>query len=138
MTPPVIKNSWDMDDSLCFLTTPQDQIKILCSIIFRTECTHLIQNCSFYNKNMTDIIILSEPEQIKIRFEIRLKIMFSIHADLIFICIDHISIFLSDRFYNMKKCIRCKNIIMITEHDIIAHRKPDSCIGIFGNPFVFF
>ena len=39
---------------------------------------------------MTDIIILAKTEQIIIRLEIRLKIMFAIHTDFIFVCVDHI------------------------------------------------
>ena len=138
MTSPVIKDSWNMNNPFRLLAAAKDQVKILCSVIFPAKCSCLIQNRSFYHENMTDIIILSESEQVKIRFKVWLKVMLSIHTDLIFIRIDRICFFLSDRLYNMKKCIRRKNIIVIAEHDILSHCKLNGCICIFGNTFVFF
>ena len=56
--------------------------------------------------------------------------MLSVHADFIFICVDHICFLLGDGLHNMKQSIRCHHIIVVAEHDIIPHRLLDGCIGI--------
>ena len=138
MGTPVVKDSRHMDNLFCLLTAAENQVKVLCTVIFRTEGSHLFQKLFFHCKDMADIIVLTQTEKIEIRLKVWFEIMFAVHADFIFVRVYHICFLLCDGFYNMEQCIRCQHIIMVAEHDIISHCQFDGCIGVLGNSLILF
>ena len=69
---------------------------------------------------MADIIIIPETEQVEIRFKMRIKIMLSVHADLILICVYYICILIVNGLYNFKQRVRLQNIVMVAEHQVFS------------------
>ena len=138
MTAPVIQNLWNMDNFFRLFAAAENKIKILGSVKFFPEISRLLCHLSFYCKNMTDIIIIPETEQIKIRFKMRIKIMLSVHADLVLICVNHISILIINCLYNLKQRIWLQSIVMITEHQVFPSGKLHGLIGVHRNTTVGF
>ena len=86
---------------------------------------------------MTNIIHAAKQIRIIIRFKVWIKIFFSIHADLIFIRIQHINGFiLIQRLCKFEKCFWRYNIIMINQYDIIPLHKCQCLIRIARNSFI--
>src|SRR5699024_11552637 len=110
-----------MNDLFGFLTASQDQIKVLGAVILMSEFTCLFQKRTLYGKNMTDVIAASQKVDIVIRLKAGIKIVFSVHGDFIFICINNICVpVFVDGFYNLKKCVPGHYIVMIRQHNIFS------------------
>ena len=87
---------------------------------------------------MTDIVVFPQTEQVKVRFEIRVKVMPAVHADLILIGIKHIGTCIVDRFDDLIESIRFQGVIVIAEHKILACCQRDRLICVDGDPAILF
>ena len=138
MTAPVIQNPGNMDDLLCLFTAAENKIKILGSVKFFPEISRQLCHLSLYHKNMADIIIIPETEQVEIRFKMRIKIMLSVHADLVLICVYYICILIVNGLYDLKQRVRLQSIVMVAEHQVFSSGKLHGLIGVHRNPAVGF
>ena len=137
MCTPVIHNFRHMYYFSCFLHTAENKIIILRSVKFFTESTHFFHQLTSGNKKVTDIVIRTKQVNIKIRLQMRLEMLIQLCSHLIFVCINHISIFmLVQRIHNLKKCIRRKKIIMVQKSHKFSCCHGKCCICILGNSFI--
>ncbi len=75
MRPPVIKDFRHMSDLAGFLYTTKNKIMILRTVKFLPESAGFTYNRLSGNKKMTDIVIGTQKVQIKIRLQMRLKML---------------------------------------------------------------
>ena len=71
----MVQDSWNVDDIFTKLSTAENEIIILCAVIFRVKPFHLLKYRSFYYKEMTDVVVGTEKIQVKVRFEMRLEML---------------------------------------------------------------
>ena len=62
--------------------------------------------------------------------------LFSIHTDLIFICIDHVCFLLSDCLNHTEKSIRRRYCLLIRKQYIISHCQFQCCIQILRDSLI--
>ena len=87
MTSPMIENFRYMIDFLRFhrFDAAENEVIILCPIIFFAEHTYLINDFSVHHKQVTDIVYRTEQIRIIVRLEMRLEKLMSVHRHFILI-----------------------------------------------------
>ena len=128
-----------MSDLAGLLYTAKNKIMILRTVKFLSESAGFTYNRLSGNKKMTDIIIGTQKVQIKIRLQMRLKMLAQICSHLIFIRINSVQFrifFQSKR--DLIKCIWCKQIIMIQNSGKLTFRHCKCCICVPCNSKILF
>ena len=139
MASPVIENLRNMRDLCCLLTAPQNKVEILRSVEIFAETANLVENCLAHHKDMTDIVDRAKEVKVKVRFKIRGKIHGRVAVYLILVGVDDIGgwILVQDG-YHLVQCIDCNQIVVVTQHYIIAVCHSNCCIRISSNSLVLF
>ncbi len=140
MDSPVIDNSRNMINMFlsCFLAQTKNKLEILSSIVGSIQLSHLVNQCLFDQKEMTDIIVTAKKIVIKIRFKMRIKELRTIGIHLILVRVDHKSIrVLVIKLDILIESIRCQGIIMIIESDKITGSKIHRLVHIPCDSIVF-
>ena len=126
-----------MADLSCQFRTTQDEIIILGTVIGPPESAGFPCQHRAHAKQMTDIIVAPQQIQIKIRFKMRLKMLFSLEIHLVLIAVHRIQ----GRILPKHRCqliqgIRCQQIIMIQQADKFPFCHLQRRIGVSRNAAV--
>ena len=95
------------------LHTSENEIIVLCAVKLSAKASHLFHQTFTHHKEMTDIVIRSEQIQIKIRLQVRLKMLTQVHRHLILIRIDHIRVLLLQSLNHLVERIRRQQVIVV-------------------------
>ena len=135
---PVIEHLRDMADLLCVLRTAENKVVILRSVILCPEAANFIEQSFFHHKQMADIVDARQKVRIKIRLEMRVKQLISIHVKLVLVGIEDVAVFILIQFFRaLKESVRCQAVIMICKYNEITFRHLKGSVRISGDTAVF-
>ena len=87
MSAPMIQNLRHMNNLSGLLHTPENKIIILCPVKFPAKSSNFLHKLSSDHKKMADVVVRAKKIQIKVRFQMRLKVLIQFCGHLVFICV---------------------------------------------------